>query len=64
MAREKAINPRDSCDEISRQLREWRFAHHHEQSNLMADYCLKFVRLVTDTGVMSYRDPTSCADSS
>ena len=63
VACQEPINPRDSSDEIARQLREWRFAYHPEQSNLVADYCLKFVRLVADTGAMSYRDPASCADN-
>jgi hypothetical protein len=62
VACKKAIDPRDSCDEIPRQLVKWRFADHHEQSNLMMDHGFKFVRLVADTGVVSYCDPTSCAD--
>jgi hypothetical protein len=63
VAHKKAMNPRDSGNEIPRQFREWRFTHYHEQSNSIADDCLKFVRLVADTGVVSYRDPTSCANS-
>ena len=62
MARKKAINPRDSGNEIPRQCREWHFTHYHEQSNSIADDCFKFVRFVADTRVMSYRDPTSRAD--
>jgi hypothetical protein len=57
------MNPRGSGNEILRQFRERRFTHYHEQSNSIADDCFKFVPLVADTGVVCYRDSTSCANS-
>lgn len=62
MAIEERIDAMPRCHKGSGQVRERRFAEHHQRSHAMFDDGHELVRLAADTPVVSNCDPTLTAD--